>query len=164
MNFEYKVGYLWKSYEEDPGQQSWNSGFWRNPLGRNVGSARAVWSTFDQPTWKVSSSSLEILKLLLETCKSCWGPDFKHLLSFLLFFFSFLFLSLLSHSLLSFKKEKGCPPLIHRPSGIRTAEIITGEVFRRAGTAAYKFQNSDSEDSAQLKSKFLYFQLRLLAS
>ena len=79
-------------------------------------------------------------------------------LSFLFSSFSFLFLSSLKCS----KAKKGCQGLIQVGSKPRTENILTGEVFRRCRTAAYKFQNSDSEDSAQIQAKFLYFQSCLL--
>ena len=94
MNFEYKVGYLWKYHEEDPGLQSWNRKNFIKPPGRNVEFARADWSTFDQPTWKVRPDLLEILKLLLETCGAHFWTGQPLNISFSSFPFVFHFLSL----------------------------------------------------------------------
>ena len=102
--------------------------------------------------------------MLFETCI----PHFWSETALTLSIFNFCFDFLLSLSTLEFsqllERDEGFPRLIQGGSKPQIKNILTGEVFRRAGTAAYKFQNSDSEDSAQLKSKFLYFQLRLLAS
>ena len=65
-------------------------------------------------------------------------------------FFSFLLLSLVHKFLSSFVREKGCHRLIQGCSKPQIKKILPGEVFRRCRTAAYKLQNSDSVDSAQI--------------
>ena len=45
---------------------------------------------------------------------------------------------------------------------LRIKKIKAEEVFRRSEPQAYKFQNSDSEDSAQIQAKFCINQSHLL--
>ena len=149
MNFEYKVGYLWKSHETDPSLQSWNWEISTKSLGRNVESARADWSTFAYRQFSVNPARWRSFFCFLSTFSAVSGSGQP--CSF--FFFSFLSLSnlsLLFPFLSSLEIERGCPLVVWGVSKPRTEEVIIGEMFRRAETAAYKFQNSDSEDSAQI--------------
>ena len=104
------------------------------------------------PFWDVrrliwGRDSLSTLHFLL----SFWFSSFSHLF----FFSSFLhFLSLVLEFLGILEREQGCPRLIQGCSRLQIKNILPGEVFRRPRTAAYKFQNSDSEDSAQIQAKF----------
>ena len=129
MNFEYKVGYLWKSHDEDPGLQSWNSGFLRNPLGRNPESARAVWSNFDQPTWKSRSNSLEIFVLLLERFRAVLTTGFQPFQLFFYFSSFSLFFSFSPTFSWFLEREQGCPLVVWGVFKPRTEDVITGEVF-----------------------------------
>ena len=88
--------------------------------------------------------------MLFETCiPHFW---FETALTLSIFYFCFDFL--LSLSTLAFsqllERDEGCPRLIQGSSKPQIKNILTGEVLRRAGTATYKFQNSGSEDSAQI--------------
>ena len=89
MNFEYKVGYLWKYHEEDPGLQSWNWGKSTKPLGRKVQSARADWSSFVYRQCFASGCQLWCYFMLFRTAKT-WGSRNSSTLYFFSFF-SFLF-------------------------------------------------------------------------
>ena len=64
--------------------------------------------------------------------------------------------------LVVFVREKGCPRVNQGCWRLRTEKIKAEEVFRRAETQAYKFQNSDSDDSAQIQAKFCINQSVLL--
>ena len=59
-------------------------------------------------------------------------------------------------------RDIGCPRVIQVSSKPQIKNILLGEVFRRCRTSAFKFQNSDSEDSAQIQAKFCIFQSCLL--
>ena len=149
MNLEYKVGYLWKCHDEDPGQRSWNGDNLRKPLGRNEESARAdCWFLACRQS-SVNPAHWRYLKYFLDVSCTVFSPGQLYTFHFSSFPFAFFFLSLVHLSLKLWREKKGCPPLIQRPSGVRTEDVITGEVSGRAGTAAYKFRNSVSEDSAQ---------------
>ena len=92
MNFEYKVGYLWKSYEEDPGQRSWNGEILRKPLGRNEESARAdywyfAYRQFSASGWQLARYFGLIWRFRRRLGR---GQPWENHFSFL--FFSFLLL------------------------------------------------------------------------
>ena len=149
MNFEYKVGYLWKSLDEDPGQR-------KLKLRKCTKTARTEWGIrpsglliFGLPTVLGQPSSLEIFKMLFGRALAVF-PTGQPLCIFI-FTFSFLFLLSLSttNSLKLLEWEASCHGVIQEGSKPRTEDVITGEVSRVAGTAAYKFRNSVSEDSAQ---------------
>ena len=59
-------------------------------------------------------------------------------------------------------RDIGCPRLIQVGWRLRIKKIKAEEVFRRPRTAAYKFRNSTSEDSAQIQAKFCKNQSHLL--
>ena len=108
MNFEYKVGYLWKYHEEDPGLQNWKREISIEPLGRNVRSARADWSTFAYRQCSSSGSQLWCYFMLLKRLLTTGSQNSLHFYFFS--FFSFLFsFPLLSSLVLHFAACWKCP-------------------------------------------------------
>ena len=95
MNFEYKVGYLWKYHGEDPGQQkNWNGEVLRKPLGRNVESARADLLTFAYRQFFASGVQLWSWFWQIRRVRLLFSRDSLEnfiFLSFLFFFFFFSF-------------------------------------------------------------------------
>ena len=84
------------------------------------------------------------------------------IISLLFPFLLSFFLSLVLRFLVGFRVRRGLPIWCGRCSKLQIKNILPEEVFRRPRTAAYKFQNSDSEDSAQIQAKFCKNQSRLL--
>ena len=157
MNFEYKVGYLWKSLDEVLGQEKLKRRKTAQ-TARTDGEPPERIFKIVLPTVLVKLCFLEIFLLLFGRLILCLGRTALqtfHFLSFFSFSSFSLYLSFSPNFLSLLEWEKGCPLCVWGISIPRIKELCTGEVFRACRTAAGQVQNSVSEDSSQIQTKIL---------
>ena len=155
MNFEYKVGYLWKYHEEDPGQQSWIREGLRKPLGRNVESARADLLNFAHRQSFASGVQLWGWFWQIRRFRLLFSQDSKEKFHFT--FFPFLFLLLLFPSPL-FSSLSFCWLLdlgFWRGSSARIRKVKAGKLSGLAESFADVCRKLRFEVPAQIQYKIL---------